>query len=187
MSRTDKIALFLDMSNLFYAARALNIRWDYGRLVHTLADGRPVLRAYAYLGIDPENQEARNLMTWLDRNGFRTCAKEIHQLPDGTLKANMDVEIACDMMELAEYIDTAVLISGDGDFSYLVKKVQDHGTRVEVAALGSMCSPVLKNAADQFSDLEGLVPHIRLEGRPLFSNAPAAVGEERAASFHGNK
>ncbi|HEX3245568.1 MAG TPA: NYN domain-containing protein [Chloroflexota bacterium] len=171
MNRTNKVALFLDMSNLFYAARALNIRWDYGRLVSTLADGRPVLRSYAYLGIDPENQEARNLLTWLDRNGFRTCAKEIHQLPDGTLKANMDVEIACDMIELAEYVDTAVLISGDGDFSYLVKKVQDHGTRVEVAALGSMCSPVLKNAADQFSDLEALVPHIRLEGRPLFTNA----------------
>ena len=172
MNRTNKVALFLDMSNLFYAARALNIRWDYGRLVSTLADGRPVLRSsYAYLGIDPENQEARNLLTWLDRNGFRTCAKEIHQLPDGTLKANMDVEIACDMMELAEYVDTAVLISGDGDFSYLVKKVQDHGTRVEVAALGSMCSPVLKNAADQFSDLEALVPQIRLEVCPLFTNA----------------
>lgn len=178
MNRTDKVAFFLDMSNLFYAARALNIRWDYGRVVSVLASGRSVLRAYAYLGIDPENQEARNLMTWLDRNGFRTCAKEIHQLPDGSLKANMDVEIAVDMMELAEYLDTAILISGDGDFSYVVKKVQDHGVRVEVAALGSMCSPVLKNAADQFTDLETLVPQIRLEGRPLYSAPPGGASAE---------
>jgi uncharacterized LabA/DUF88 family protein len=170
VSSSDKLALFLDMSNLFYAARALNIRWDYGRLVGALAQGRPVLRSYAYLGIDPENQEARNLMTWLDRNGFRTCAKEIHQLPDGTLKANMDVEIAVDMMDLAPHLNTAILVSGDGDFSYLVKRVQDHGVRVEVAALGSMCSPVLKNAADQFTDLEPISSQIRLEGRPLYTS-----------------
>ena len=174
MAGSGKVAFFLDMSNLFYAARQLNIRWDYSKLVNVLADGRPVLRAYAYLGIDPENADAMKLMTYLDRNGFRTCAKEIHQLPDGTLKANMDVEIAVDMMELAPHLDTAILISGDGDFSYAVRKVQDQGVRVEVGALGSMCSPVLKNSADQFTDLESLVPEIRLEGRPLYTHTPIA-------------
>ncbi|MGY4345339.1 hypothetical protein ACVWXM_001806 [Bradyrhizobium sp. GM7.3] len=44
----------------------------------------------------------------------------------------MDIELAVNVMELAEHIDQMVLFSGDGDFRSLVEAVQRRGVRVTV-------------------------------------------------------
>ena len=95
------------------------------------------------------------------RNGYRVIAKDLVQLPDGSKKANLDVEIAVDMMALVSAYDTAILVSGDGDLAYAVDAVSYRGARVEVVSLRSMTSDSLINVADRYIDLDQIKEDIQ--------------------------
>ncbi len=115
------------------------------------------------------------------RNGFRVVTKAVRRYTDGTSKANLDVELAIDMLTIAPYVDTAVLVSGDGDFVRLVEAVQFKGVRVEVVGLGEMTSTALIEVADTFTDLAELVPLIQLQNHiepaeRVVQGEPAATG-----------
>ncbi len=76
-------------------------------------------------------------------------------------KANLDVEIAVDMLSLAGRYDTAVLVSGDEDFVYAINAVAYKGCRVEVAGFRSNTAPRLIDVADFFIDLGDIAELIR--------------------------
>jgi hypothetical protein len=95
------------------------------------------------------------------RNGFRVVQKELKTFYDGTRKANLDVEIAVDMLSLAGRYDTAVLVSGDEDFVYAINAVAYKGCRVEVAGFRSNTAPRLIDVADFFIDLGDIADLIR--------------------------
>ena len=95
------------------------------------------------------------------RNGFRVIQKELKTFYDGSRKANLDVEIAVDMLSLAGRYDTAVLVSGDEDFVYAVNAVAYKGCRVEVAGFRSNTAPKLIDVADYFIDLGEIAERVR--------------------------
>ncbi|MEM1369859.1 MAG: NYN domain-containing protein, partial [Cyanobacteria bacterium P01_H01_bin.15] len=119
-----------------------------------------------YTGVDRSNEKQQGFLLWMRRNGYRVIAKDLIQLPDGSKKANLDVEIAVDMMSLVGSYDTAVLVSGDGDLAYAVDAVSYRGARVEVVSLRSMTSDSLINVADYYVDLEQIKGHIQKTPRP---------------------
>jgi uncharacterized LabA/DUF88 family protein len=149
-----RVAIFIDGSNLFYAALQLGIEIDYTKLLQRLTGNSRLLRAFFYTGVDRTNEKQQGFLLWMRRNGYRVISKELVQLPDGSKKANLDVEIAVDMMALAGSYDTAVLVSGDGDLAYAVDAASYRGVRIEVVSLRSMTSDHLINVADQYIDLE---------------------------------
>lgn len=157
----DRIAIFIDGASLFYAAMQLQIEIDYIRLLVFLTHGRRLLRAYFYTGSDRHNEKQQGFLLWMRRNGYRVVTKELVQLPDGSRKANLDVEMAIDMLMLADHCDTMVLVTGDGDLAYVVNAVTYRGVTVEVVSLRSMTSDALINVADQFTDLAGIQQHIQ--------------------------
>jgi uncharacterized LabA/DUF88 family protein len=106
------------------------------------------------------------------RNGYRVIAKDLVQLPDGSKKANLDVEIAVDMMALVDSYDTAVLVSGDGDLAYAVNSVSYRGVRVEVVSLRSMTSDSLINVSDRYIDLEAIKDDIQKTPRQTYPYRP---------------
>src|SRR5947208_13328835 len=97
------------------------------------------------------------------RNGFSEYKKELKTFYDGARKANLDVEIAVDMLSLAGRYDTAVLVSGDEDFVYAINAVAYKGCRVEVAGFRSNSAPRLIDVADFFIDLGDIAELIRKE------------------------
>ncbi|MEL7492796.1 MAG: NYN domain-containing protein, partial [Cyanobacteria bacterium J06554_11] len=153
---SDRIAIFIDGSNLFYAASHLNIEVDYRRLLSSLVRGRRLLRAYFYTGVDPQNEKQRGFLLWLNRHGHRVVSKELTHLPDGSRKANMHVEMAVDMMRIAEYCPTLTLLGGDGNLAYALKVLSQRGTFIEVVSLQSMTSDSLIDLADSYTDLADL-------------------------------
>lgn len=186
----EKVALFIDLGNLYFAARKLNIRVDYTRMVEVLTKGRRLLRSFAYAGVDPQSPESQGYLTWMKRHGFRVVTKHLRRFPDGTVKANLDVELAIDMLMIAPHIDTAVLVSGDGDFVRLVEAVQFKGVRVEVVGLAEMTAMALIDVADTFTELSELVPTIQMTLPPngardtaAASNGPSPLPTPAPASF----
>lgn len=165
LENRGRIAIFIDGSNLFYAALQLGIEIDYTRLLSRLTSGSKLFRAFFYTGVDRANEKQQGFLLWMRRNGYRVIAKDLVQLPDGSKKANLDVEIAVDMLTLSDCYDTAVLVSGDGDLAYAVDAASYKGVRIEVISLRSMTSDTLINVSDRYVDLDIVKDDIRKTSR----------------------
>lgn len=156
-----RVAIFIDGGNLFYAALQLGIEVNYTKLLRCLTAGSKLLRPFFYTGVDSDNDKQQNFLLWMRRNGYRVIAKKLIEFPDGSKKADLDVEITVDMMSLIDCYDTAVLVSGDGDLAYAVNAISYRGVRVEIVSLRSMTSDSLINVADTYIDLQEIKDHIQ--------------------------
>ncbi|NEQ95758.1 MAG: NYN domain-containing protein [Cyanothece sp. SIO2G6] len=157
----QRLAIFIDGANLLHAALQLEFEIDYIKLLKCLTGDRQLLRAYFYTGVHPQNQKQQNFLHWMRCNGYRVIAKELIQHQDGSKKANLDVEMAVDMLMLTEYCDTFVLLSGTGALAYAIDKVTYKGVQMEVVSLPAMTSDLLIDFADRYINLETLIPSIR--------------------------
>jgi uncharacterized LabA/DUF88 family protein len=186
----DRIALFIDGSNLYSAAKSLNFDIDYKKLLDEFRKRGVLVRAYYYTAIieDQDYSPLRPLVDWLDYNGFTMvtkAAKRYTEYATGVTrtKGNMDIEIAVDMMEICGHVDHIVLFSGDGDFRRLVEAVQRKGVRVTVVSTVKsqppMASDDLRRQADTFVDLMDLSALIGRPSRPLTERRYAQELDER--------
>lgn len=177
----DKIAMFIDGSNLYAAARALDFDIDYKKLLHWTGSHGRLVRAFYYTALveDQDYSPVRPLVDWLDYNGYTMVTKQAKEFTDAQgrrkIKGNMDIELAIDVMEMADSVDHIMLFSGDGDFRRLIEAVQRKGVRVTVVSTVRSNPPMvadeLRRQADCFLDLEDLEPDIGRQGvRPDRSN-----------------
>ncbi|MCP5382238.1 MAG: NYN domain-containing protein [Kordiimonadaceae bacterium] len=159
----EKLAIFIDGSNLFATAKALNFDIDYSRLRLYFANQSRLLRANYYTALieDMEYSPLRPLVDWLDYNGYTLITKPTKEFTDQhgekKIKGNMDMELAIDMMGMAEHVDHMVLFSGDGDFRRLVESLQRKGVRVSVVSSTKTHPPMiadeLRRQADSFIEI----------------------------------
>jgi uncharacterized LabA/DUF88 family protein len=150
------VAVFVDVANIFYAAKAAGVDIDYVTLLKSAGAGRDLVRAYAYTGLDPDNENQRNFHDFLRRHGYKVVSKDIRKYGDGKVKANLDIELVVDMMKTARNLDIAIVVSGDGDFAPAIRAVQEMGVRVEVISFRGNTSSDLIEVADQFTDITQL-------------------------------
>jgi uncharacterized LabA/DUF88 family protein len=153
---SKNVAVFVDVANIFYAAKAAGVDIDYVTLLRSAGAGRDLVRAYAYTGLDPENENQRNFHDFLRRHGYKVVSKDIRKYGDGKVKANLDIELVVDMMKTARNLDIAIVVSGDGDFAPAIRAVQEMGVRVEVISFRGNTSSDLIDVADQFTDITQL-------------------------------
>lgn len=171
----ERIGLFIDGSNLYAAARALNFDIDYKRLLELFATKGQLIRAFYYTALieDQEYSPIRPLIDWLDYNGYTMVTKPTKEFTDAAgrrkIKGNMDIELAIDVMEMAEHLDHVVLFSGDGDFRRLVEAVQRRGVRVSVVSTVRSQPPMvadeLRRQADNFLELQEMQAVIARAGQ----------------------
>ena len=171
--RDERLALFIDGSNLYAAARALAFDIDYKLLRSEFMQRGKLLRAFYYTALleNDDYSPIRPLVDWLHYNGFTMVTKPAKEYTDSMgrrkVKGNMDIELTVDAMELAPRVDHIVLFSGDGDFRPLVESLQRSGVRVSVVSTirsqPPMISDDLRRQADNFIELEELKEVI---GRP---------------------
>ena len=170
----EKVAIFIDGSNLYAAARALEFDIDYKKLLEWIASQGRLVRAFYYTALidDHEYSPIRPLVDWLDYNGYSMVTKPTKEFIDAQgrkkIKGNMDIELAIDMMEMADNVDHIMLFSGDGDFRRLIEAVQRKGVRVTIVNTIKSSPPMvadeLRRQADHFLELEVLAPHIQRHG-----------------------
>jgi uncharacterized LabA/DUF88 family protein len=170
----ERVGLFIDGSNLYAAARALGFDIDYKKLLDMFSSRCRLIRAFYYTALmeDQEYSPIRPLVDWLDYNGYTMVTKPTKEFTDAAgrrkIKGNMDIELAIDVMEMAQYLDHVVLFSGDGDFRRLVEAVQRKGVRVTVVSTVRSQPPMvadeLRRQADTFVELDDLQPEIARSG-----------------------
>ena len=173
----ERIALFIDGSNLYAAAKTLDFDIDYKRLLRFFADQGQLIRAFYFTALleEQEYSPIRPLVDWLDYNGYTMVTKAAKEFTDEAgrkkIKGNMDIELAVDLMEMAPSIDHAVILSGDGDFRRLIECVQRKGLRVTVVSTlrsrPPMIADELRRQADVFIELMDIRENIqRQPGEP---------------------
>ena len=185
--KDERLALFIDGSNLYAAAKALGFDIDYKLLHKEFMRRGKLLRAFYYTALleNDEYSPIRPLVDWLNYNGFTMVTKPAKEYTDSMgrrkIKGNMDIELAVDAMGLAPHVDHIVIFSGDGDFRPLVESIQRQGVRVSVVSTirshPPMISDDLRRQADNFIELEELKDVL---GRPQreFPEKPEEVPSE---------
>lgn len=150
----QRVAVFMDVQNMYHSARSLyGARVNFKEVLKTAIANRKPLRAFAYV-IRTKTGEERAFFEALEKLGIETRSKDLQEFYGGAKKADWDVGIVIDAVRTAEIVDTVVIVSGDGDFIPLVEYLKGKGRRVEVMAFGKSTSSKLKEAADEFIDLE---------------------------------
>ncbi|MFX1292295.1 MAG: NYN domain-containing protein [Promethearchaeota archaeon] len=149
----ERIIVFIDNSNIFRGFRKYNIRADYEKLKNTITRDRELRGIFLYEGvvypISPEKrswyEELRNRSGYVIKTSFDKIASK------GIIEKKVDIKIAIDVISLAyeDIYDTAVLVSGDGDFVPVVKKVKEMDKNVEIWAFKYSLANTLKEELSQ--------------------------------------
>lgn len=195
---------------------SFNLRVDYNKLLRHFAEGSILVRAYFYTGewddsaisryarmtspddpytkqreMEQQRDGERAFWRFLNRNGYRVVRKPVRVMTpeEGeapVVKADLDMELAIDMLSLADRCDYIILVSGDRDFVPLVDAVGKRGVRVAVVSTQAeeafrnaryRASDDLLDAADEFIPIESIRRHIEREHRPY--SPPVRRGEPR--------
>ena len=152
----DSVAVFVDVQNVFHTVKdSYGCHFDYSAFWKAVTTGRNVVHAFAY-AIDRGDPKQMQFQQVLRSIGFEVKLKRFIQRSDGSAKGDWDVGITLDMIELARGVDVAVLVSGDGDFDLVVRKLRDtYGVEVEVYGARKLTAASLIQAATRFIPIEG--------------------------------
>lgn len=152
----QKIAIFVDVQNVYYTTRqAFKRNFDYNKFWQKTTSNRQVVKAIAY-AVDRGDAKQKEFQNILRAIGFEVKLKPFIQRSDGTAKGDWDVGITIDALEYSKDADVVILVSGDGDFDLLVNKLKlDNDKRVEVYGVESLTALSLVNAASEFVSIDG--------------------------------
>lgn len=152
-NKDQRVAIFIDVQNLYHSAKALyQARVNFREILKTAVASRQLIWAYAYV-VRTKTGEEKPFFDALTKLGIDTRVKDLQEYFGGLKKADWDVGIAVDAIKSAPGVDVIVLVSGDGDYQPLVEYLQNQGKRVEVIAFGRSTSSKLKEQANEFVDL----------------------------------
>lgn len=150
----QRIGIFIDVQNMYYSAKNLhNSKVDFRAILKDAKANRKLIRAIAYV-IKADVKDEESFYEALEDMGFEVRSKELQVFYGGAKKGDWDVGIAMDVMRLAPKLDTIILVSGDGDFSDLLKHAKSLGCRTEVIGFGKATSHKLIEACESFIDLD---------------------------------
>ena len=145
-----RVGVFVDVQNMFYAAKdRYGRRVDYIKLLDLIVGPRHLMGAYAYVVQIPEIPQA-SFLSLLEHNGYTIKSKDLRLRGDGSAKGDWDVGIAVDVVSMLGSLDVVILASGDGDFCPLAELIKQQNKRVEVVAFEHNTSMDLQQIADQF-------------------------------------
>lgn len=156
MKIMETIAILVDVQNVYYTCKErYQQHFNYNHFWQQVTNGRRVCKANAY-AIASSDSRQRQFHHILRGIGFEVILKPYIQRADGSAKGDWDVGITLDAIELAATADTIVLVSGDGDFDILAKRIQQkYGKQVEVYGVPGLTAKSLIDAADHYVAIDG--------------------------------
>jgi uncharacterized LabA/DUF88 family protein len=203
-SARPRLLVLVDESNIGSSVRTAGRGLDWLKLRNFLAGpdtGRELIEMVVYAGLPPpipiwqeERDKKNKFMHWLRANGFMVVTKDGSPAEEGRYKANVDVMMAIDALELSVEMhpDVVILVTGDADFAYLAIKLRRRGIRVEVASVAQNLGTILRSTANEVIDLAPLfrtfeMKNVQDSASPVAQRQqqPASVGQRqrRRSSF----
>src|SRR6478672_5439745 len=191
-SHRARVLVLVDESNVGSSVRTAGRGLDWLKLRDFLAGpdtGRDLIEMVVYSGLPPaiptwqdERDRKNKFVHWLRSNGFMAVTKDGAPAEEGHYKANVDVMMAIDALELSIEMrpDVVILVTGDADFAYLAIKLRRHGIRVEVASVTQNLGHILRSAANDVIDLAPLFRTFEMMSPRDAGRAPVGGQETRS-------
>ena len=150
-----KIAIFADVQNIYYTTRdAYGRQFDYRSLWQRISTQGEIIYATAYAIHRGDSQQLK-FQNALKDIGFTVKLKPYIQRSDGSAKGDWDVGIAIDALEVANEVDTMILLSGDGDFDLLLDTLKrKYGVSTEVYGVPALTANSLIDSASVYHRIE---------------------------------
>lgn len=162
MSSMNRLSIFVDGNNMFYAQQKNGWFFDPKRVLkHFTSDSDvQLINAFWYTGLkDPQDQRGfRDALISLGYTVRTKILKEYYDDNSGrySQKANLDIEIVVDMFSTVDQYDRVVLFSGDGDFERAIELLRAKNTHITVVSTEGMIARELRNATDRYIDLNDI-------------------------------
>ena len=150
-----KIAIFVDIQNIYYTTRdTYNRQFNYRKFWQQISESGEIVQATAY-AIQRNDDKQIKFQDALKHIGFNLKLKPYIQRNDGSAKGDWDVGITIDVLQAAKDVDTVILLSGDGDFDLLLKKINnDYSVYTEVYSVEKLTAYSLINAANIYHPIK---------------------------------
>ena len=150
----QRVAVLIDTQNLYHSAKNLyKSKVNFGEVVKAALGERKLIRALSYV-VNTEGGEENAFFEALEKVGIEIKTKDLQIFFGGAKKADWDVGMAIDAIKLAHKVDAIILATGDGDFIPLVEYVKSQGCQVEAISFGRSSSSRLREAVDDFIDMD---------------------------------
>ncbi len=162
--KKGRVYVFIDAENVFYSQRTLGWKISYQRLMqYFVKECSDDVKCFLYKGVDEFNIKQKRFLDMLDINGYIVRTKTVKRIKDrgGKVewKGNLDMELAFEMDDTKDKYDTAVLISGDSDFSVPIDRIKKAGKQIIVMSTRGHISKELLERA-KFIDLRKIKEEI---------------------------
>ncbi|MFB6144057.1 MAG: NYN domain-containing protein [Candidatus Nanohaloarchaea archaeon] len=152
--KDQRVGVYVDVQNMYYSAKNLyDDKVDFEKLLNAAVMNRNLVRASAYV-IQADTPDEENFFEALRKIGYEVKIKELKEFYGGQKKGDWDLGMTVDMIQQAKKLDTIVLVTGDGDFAALVDHLKAMGCRVEVMSFGKSSAKEIREAADNFLDMD---------------------------------
>ena len=150
-----KIAIFVDVQNIYCTTRdSYGCQFNYRKFWQRVSKQGEIVIANAY-AIHRDDDKQKKFQDALKHIGFTVKLKPYIQRSDGSAKGDWDVGITIDVMQIAKEVDTVILLSGDGDFDLLLKKISmDYAVETEVYGVPALTARSLIDAASIYHRIE---------------------------------
>ncbi|MCW9025372.1 MAG: NYN domain-containing protein [Gammaproteobacteria bacterium] len=150
-----KIAIFVDVQNIYYTTRqAYGRQFNYRKLWQKISSEGNIITANAYATHRGDDKQLK-FQNALKQIGFTIRLKPYIQRSDGSAKGDWDVGITIDILDAAKEVDTVILLSGDGDFDLLLEKIKrDDHVCAEVYGVPSLTSSSLIDSASIYHRID---------------------------------
>ena len=155
---TGKILVVIDAANLESSVKSLKFWIDYIKL-KKLFNNKKLIEIRDYC-VHHNTENQNNFFTFLKKSGYKLITKPLKiikapEIKTGDIrKANFDVEIAVDVMNMILQFNTLILFSGDSDFDYLIKFLRAKNKSVIVISTKHHVSRELIESSNKYIDLE---------------------------------
>ena len=178
--KEQRVGVFIDTQNIYHSAKNLyHSKVNFGQIVKDAVGDRSLIRAVAYV-ITTEAGDEKAFFEALTKMGIETKTKDLQIFGSGAKKADWDVGLAIDAVKLAPKLDSVILVTGDGDFVPLVEYLQvNEGCQVEVVSFGKSTSSKLREAIDDFLDLDENINKYLIGHQNKFNTIRGSIGQSK--------
>lgn len=136
-----KTFAFIDSQNLNLGVKSQGWKLDWQKFRQYLRNKYGVTNAYLFIGYRPGNEA---LYTNLQHMGYIVVLKPTLELPDGTVKGNVDAELVLHTMIHFKSFEKAIVVTGDGDFFCLVEYLDLKGKLLHLLTPNKLYSRLYK-------------------------------------------
>lgn len=166
----EKVMVFIDAA---YMHKCLEDQFgradiDLIKFIRKLLRGRQLLRSYYYTAeilqapddrwktLKSDQQKTFTALAHLSYIEVRKGKLQFSNPGVPPRQKGVDVLLALDMLRFAlkGNYDTAILVSGDGDFADIVRMIKDEGRKVDIITFPGTCAKALREASDELIEID---------------------------------